>query len=110
MLDRHWAGVRFGRAKVQTANQEHAFEVQVFLDDIEEEAVRVELYADESGGNPPVRQEMRRQRPLVGSVRGYVYSATVPATRPCGDYTARVVPYFAGLAVPLEASQIHWQQ
>jgi starch phosphorylase len=39
-----------------------------------------------------------------------VYRAAVPANRPAGDYTARVVPRFAGAAVPLEANHILWQR
>jgi glycogen phosphorylase len=41
---------------------------------------------------------------------GYVYGAPVPATRPASDYTARVIPHCAGVAVPLEAAQILWQR
>ena len=71
-------------------------------------SVRVEIYADGSGA--PVRQEMKRLRQVEGTARGYVYGAQVPATRPTTDYTARVIPYFSGVAVPLEATQICWQR
>ena len=45
----------------------------------------------------------------MGAVRGYIYSVTVSATRPATDYTARVIPNYDSVAVPLEAAQILWQ-
>jgi starch phosphorylase len=109
-LERRWAGLRFGEVKIQSAPQQHTYELQVFLDEIEPDAVRLELYADGDNEHGPVRQEMARVRRLVGSVNGFVYRASVPATRPATDYTPRVVPYFPHAAVPLEASQILWQK
>ena len=64
----------------------------------------------ESTADSPVRQEMKRVRQLAGASGGYVYSAAVSAARPPADYTARVIPYFAGIAVPLEETHILWQQ
>ena len=49
-------------------------------------------------------------RPLVGAAGGYVYSAAVSTSRPPADYTARVIPHFAGMAVPLEVDSIFWQR
>lgn len=109
-LDRKWASLRFGEVKVESAGQKHTFEVHVFLDDIDPDSVGLELYADRSDGHGPIRQEMARVRKLVGSVKGYAYSASVPTTRPATDYTPRAVPHFPHVAVPLEASQILWQR
>ncbi|HUS96367.1 MAG TPA: hypothetical protein VMX97_06490, partial [Hyphomicrobiaceae bacterium] len=72
-------------------------------------AVRVELYADGIDGGAPVRQAMKRGRQLAGAAGGYIYSIKVSATRPATDYTARVIPSFDSVAVPLEAVQILWQ-
>jgi starch phosphorylase len=106
----HWAHLRFGSVKVETRDQELAFEVQVFLDELDPEAVRVELCADGHNGIDAVRQLMTRGQPLAGSAGGYLYAARVPATRPAGDYTARIIPFNAGALVPLEAPQILWQR
>ncbi len=108
-LGQKWGDLRFGQVKIDSAGGKHSFEVQVFLDEIGPDAVQVQLYADGGNDNPPVRQEMTRLRQLVGSVNGYVYGASVPATRPAKDYTPRVVPHFPHSAVPLEANQILWQ-
>jgi starch phosphorylase len=106
----HWAALRFGDVHVETDGEQHVFEVQVYLDALDPQAVQLELYADGVNGSVPVRQEMRRLRPLVGAAGGYVYRALVPATRPATDYTARVIPSYPGVAVPLEAAHILWQR
>jgi starch phosphorylase len=109
-LEQKWGALRFGDVKVETKGGEHIFDVQVYLDDLDPKAVQVELYADAVNGGRPARQEMKPVRPLVGACGGYVYSAAVSATRPPGDYTARVIPRFEGAAVPLEAVRILWQR
>lgn len=37
---------RFGKVKLETDGEQHVFEVQIYLDDLDPEAVRVELYAN----------------------------------------------------------------
>ena len=109
-LEQKWAALRFGDVKVETKGEQHVFDVQVYLNDLDPNFVRVELYADGVMGSAPLRQEMKRIRQLVGATGGYVYSAAVPAARPPADYTARVIPHCDGVAVPLEAAQILWQR
>jgi starch phosphorylase len=109
-LEEKWAAVRLGEVKSETDAAQHVFEVQVYLGDLDPEAVQVELYADGVNGSALVRQEMTRIRPLVGAVNGYAYRAAVPASRPATDYTARVVPHYSGVVVPLEADRILWQR
>ena len=110
VLEKKWATLRFGEVKVETDGEQHVFEVQVYLHDLDPEAVRVELYAEGADGTAPVRVEMKRVRQLVGAVNGYAYRAGVPASRPATDYTMRVLPYRAGVSVPLEAIHILWQR
>jgi starch phosphorylase len=108
-LARHWSGLRFGSVASERRNDHYLFQVQVYLTDLDPEAVKVELYADAQDGSEPVRQVMERGEPLVGSANGFVYVASVPATRPASDYTPRVVPYKNGASVPLEAPFIRWR-
>ena len=108
-LDEKWAALRFGEVKVETTGKQHVFDVQVYLDDLDPQAVRVELYADGANGSGPVRQEMTRVRPLAGAAHGYLYRAPVPATRPAAEYTPRVLSRCSGVAVPLEAAHILWR-
>ena len=109
-LEQKWRSLRFGEMKIETDGKQHVFDVQVYLDDLDPNAVQVELYADGVNGGSPVRQEMKRVRQLAGEVGGHVYRSTMPAARPATDYTARVIPLHAGVAVPLETAQILWQR
>lgn len=109
-LEQDWAALRFGEVKLDSADGQHVFEIQLYLDDVDPDAVRVELYANGMDGAPSERVAMQRVRQLVGAANGYAYHAAVPATRPATDYTARLVPYHDSLAVPLEDAHILWQR
>ncbi len=112
-LEQKWAALRFGEMKIETVDGRYIFETQVYLDgldSLDHEAVRVELYACDTGDVVSPCVEMKRARQLIGAASGYVYRAEVEATRPAADYTARVIPRFAGVAVPLEAGQVLWQR
>ncbi len=109
-LEQKWPTLHFGEVKVETRGEQHVFEVQVYLNDLDPKAVRVELYADAVNGVGPVRQEMKLARQPSGASGGYFYSASVPAARPAADYTVRVIPHCSGVAVPLEDARILWQR
>jgi starch phosphorylase len=109
-LKEKWSTLRFGEVKVQTGDEHHLFEVEVYLDELDPGCVRVELYADGLNEEAPLRQEMQSQHPLTGTSGGYVYSAAVAAGRPATDYTARVIPSCGGIAIPLENARILWQR
>ena len=96
--------------KVETGGERHLFEAQVYLNDLDRNAVRIELYADGVNGGGPVRQEMERISQLAGIEGGYVYRAQVPANRLTTDYTARLTPRREGVAIPLEEARILWQR
>jgi starch phosphorylase len=109
-LRNKWANVHFGEVTVETNGEGHRFEAQVYLNGIGPEAVNVELYAEKSVGGSPVRIEMNCDQQLVGAENGYIYKGKVPATRPPGDFTARIVPHFTGATIPLEEAHILWQR
>ncbi len=109
-LKENWDTLRLSDEKVETDGEEYVFEIQVYLNDLDPSAVRVELYARGLNGGGSVRQEMTQVRQPEGAVSVYVYSARVPATRPATDYTARVIPSYPGVVVPLEAPHILWQR
>ena len=108
-LAKHWSKLRFGSLTVDSHSDPYVFEVQVYLDELDPEPVRVEIYAEGQNGGEPVREVMNRREQLVGSANGFLYVAHVPATRPPTEYTPRVVPYKAGASVPLEAPFILWR-
>lgn len=109
-LKHKWAHLRFGEVKVETVEGKHVFEMQVYLNGLDPDSVRIELYADGINGDSAIRQVMVCGRKLVGTESGYIYTTAVDATRPVSDFTARVIPSHPGVAIPLEADQILWQR
>jgi len=109
-VEQKWPGLHFGTVKAATRDGKHIIEVKVSLHGLDPKAVRVELYADGIKSSPPVRQEMTCLHLLADESGGYIYSATVLATRPPTDYTARVMPRCDGVTIPLEDPRILWQR
>lgn len=109
-LAKKWTGLRFGEMKLETTGDKYIFETQVYLDELDPEAVQVELFANDQGGSDAEILEMKRMRLLTGTTNGYAYRAEVNATRPASDYTARLIPRHEGVSVPLEAAHILWQR
>jgi starch phosphorylase len=107
-LEEKWPTLHFGELKMETRDGHHVFEVELFLNDLDPEAVRVELYVE--GADDSAGQEMERDRTPSGRGLGEIYRASVVTSRPATDYTARVIPHFAGVAVPLEVNTILWQR
>ncbi len=105
----HWHEVHFGNLDTSQEQDHWAFHVQVYLGEVAPSWVRLELYADAMDGEDPVRQEMRQGDRITGAVNGYVYHATVPASRPAWHFTPRVIPYHPAARVPMEAALILWQ-
>jgi starch phosphorylase len=106
-LAKHWSAARFGTAKVEQRDGQFHFKVQVYLYDLDPDYIDVELYAE--GQNvASVRQPMNRGESLADSVKGFVYTASIPASRPATDYTPRIVPRHSGASVPIEAPFILW--
>ena len=102
--------MRFGEVKMETRGGQHLFEIQIYFNDLDPKAARVELCANGLNGAVTERVEMKPVRPLAATSGGYVYGAGVPSVRPATDYTARVIPRFDGVAVPLEEARIRWQR
>jgi starch phosphorylase len=109
-LEQKWAALRFGAVKVETDGEQHIFEAQVYFHDLDPDAVQVELYADASDGDGPVRQEMKRIHERVGAAGWYVYGAQVSAARSAKSYTPRILASRNEVSVPLEAAWILWQR
>ena len=109
-LDREWSSLRFGDLRVETNADHYGFKIEIFFNNLDPNAVRVELYANGINGGDPVREEMKCARLVPDAPRRRLYYVTVPSTRPAGDYTARLIPQCPGAAVPLESARILWQR
>ena len=109
-LQGQWQDIHFGNQRVDSDEKHHYFHVQLYLDDLDPDDVRVELYAEALPGGVPERRPLNRIERLTGAVNGYLYEIVVPAQRAVGDYTVRVVPNHPGVAIPLEEHRILWQR
>jgi len=107
-LAKHWSALRFGSATVRQQGEQFIFQVQVFLDDVNPDAVRVELYADAQEDAAAIAQPMNRGERLVGAASGFTYTTATSTNRPAADYTPRLIPQHVGALVPLEAPFILW--
>ncbi len=110
MLDENWQHLRFGELITESRDGQYIIEIQVYVDDIDINAIRVELYAEGVNNNLPERYEMERLAELIGSVSGYDYRVIIPAQRPISDYTVRIIPTHETASVPLESNHILWQR
>jgi starch phosphorylase len=108
-LDQKWNSLRFGGIRVNKCPNRHEVEVEVFLNGIEPDSVRVQLYADAAKDGDAVA-EMTRARAATDSSSPEVYCVALSSARPLGDYTARVVPAHAEVSLPLEYARIAWQR
>lgn len=109
-LNKNWDKIHFGEIKIETKGKLHIFEVEIFLGDIKPSSIKIELYADSINEGSPIREEMKSLTKSQTTKGNYKFGAKVSSTRPAADYTVRVIPYFKGAVVPLEAEQILWQK
>ncbi|MBB6143773.1 starch phosphorylase [Silvibacterium bohemicum] len=109
-IARHWNSVRFGNVRIETHDGRHSFRVEIFVGDLKPEDLSVELYADPMQKREPAIETMTVGEARVDSPGAFIYSSEIPATRPAGDYTPRVIPHHTSASVPLEAAQILWQR
>jgi glycogen phosphorylase len=107
-FEKKWGKLHFGKLAVETKGEQHYFRVEVFLNDFHSGEVSVELYADEISGSGPIKQKMNPMDDLSPASGPAVFTATVPADRPAGHFTPRVIPVNESLAVPLEFNPILW--
>ena len=107
MLEKEWNSVSFGDLQIETRDAQHHFRVEVMFGGVDPQAVQVELIAAGPEGQA-WRQPMARGDKLPDREAGYLFTAQAPATRPASDFTPRLIPYFPGVAVPLEIPLILW--
>jgi glycogen phosphorylase len=108
MLEKEWNSMSFGDLQIETRGGQHHFLVEVIFGSVDPQAVQVELFAVEPEEGA-WRQPMARDDKLPDREAGFVFTAQVPATRPAGDFTPRIVPCFPGIAIPLEMPLILWR-
>ena len=108
-LAKHWPSLRFGSATVQQQGEQYLFQVQVFFEDMNPEAVRVELYAEGEKDAAPGHStdDSWRTAWLARQAASHIPRLSQPIARRA-DYTPRLIPQHVGALVPLEAPFILW--
>ena len=108
---RNGPGCVSSEVKVETRGDQHAFEVQVHLDDLDPKAVRAELCADGVAGSAARAAGDAAHRP-TGRRIGRLHLHALPCLRPARLRTIRreSYPHCDGVAVPLEERGILWQR
>ena len=109
-LDHKWKMLRFGEMKIEPKCDGYLFDVQIYLDSIDKDSVKIELYAIGLEGQENEVYEMLPVSELVGAVGGYNYQVEITTQRNASDYTARIVPAISNMSVPLECPNILWQK
>jgi starch phosphorylase len=107
-LDDKWQQLSSGHPVAEQSDGHHIVRLEVVLGEIDPAYIRVELYAEPLEGGAEVFTMTPAAGPDERGLR--IYTARVPAVRPAGDYSARVVPAHPHASVPLEAQQILWNR
>jgi starch phosphorylase len=108
---RHWPGVHIASVNRESDGDHLCVDAQVYLDDLQPDDVRIELYADAAvpGANPE-RITLQRGEPLASSSGGYWYHAEIQTRRPATHYSVRVIPDHPLVRWPLETSLVCWER
>ncbi len=103
-LEQHWDKLGFGELKIETNQDRHRFEVQVYLNDLDRQSIKVELYSK------ALTQEMEYQGPIPHTPNGHIYYTEVPSANPSSSFTPRIIPCYLEVAVAPESTHILWQR
>jgi starch phosphorylase len=107
-LDREWPTLKMGRVGIDPRADGYHYSVEVALGSVDPRSLLVELYADPQGSGEAFRRPMTRAAGGADCEGRSIYTASAPASRPTGDYCARILPAFPGVDVPLENGRVLW--
>jgi len=105
-----WNNIKFRNVTVESFESSHNFTAEIFLNGIDESKINVELYADGIDGIEPERIKMQIVAAPQSAGESFRFIATVVTGRPASHYTARIVPNYEHLSIPLEDNLILWQR
>jgi starch phosphorylase len=118
-LDGCWADLAFLDLSVALMDDGpdgpmYRFVVKIETGRVDPGAIRVELYADLGEIHVLTRDASTPESDAKpgeadgGGGSELTYTASIPALRPRGDYTPRIVPWYPGVRTPLECDHILW--
>ena len=103
---KHWAEVRIEQTSVQQESGGFRFQTRVHLGMLKPEHVAVQLYAEPLVGSSPEIVPMALKSAENAACR---YETVVPAHRPPGDFTVRLLPYHPDANQPLDVPLMLWE-
>ena len=103
-LKENWSKLGFGELKIESEKNQHRFEIQVYLNNLDRHSIKVELYS------AAMIKEMEYLGQIPNSHNGHIYRVEVSTEHQASSFTPRIVPHFPGVAIPLESNQILWQR
>jgi starch phosphorylase len=110
ILYQNWNTMYFGERFVTTIANQHTFTIHLILQSIDPNAIQVELFANGVNDELPCIIKMMHREYIGGLNNEHIYSSIVSTNRAASDFTARVIPYFETVAVPLEINLILWEK
>jgi starch phosphorylase len=109
-IRRCWDHIHFGGLEIARDDSGFEFSVQIYLGELDPDAIEVDLYAEPQDGLQACTHTMQRAAMLTGATHGFVYRARVDGQRPEQDYTVRVVPRHPDAILPIELPLVLWQK
>jgi len=107
-LRNKWQQIHFGDVQIEKIETGYLFHVKVWLNGISPDEVLVELYAEGINAEAPVKIKMETDS--IGDQEEYKYHAKLTSIRPASDFTARIIPCYQSISIPLENNMILWQR
>ena len=104
-----WGQVHFGETQIENFDDGYLFRIMVWLNTISPDTISIELFAEGINGRSPEIITMEINGLLAGQVE-HECVARVITDRPACHYTARIVPCYYNVSVPLENNLILWQR
>lgn len=108
-LKKKWPQMRIGQTLIENIEGGYQFNIKVWLNHISPDNISVELFAEGRNGGPNeiIKMEIGG---LSGNGQDYDCQVCISTTRPSCHYTARIVPCYENISVPLENDMILWQR
>lgn len=103
-----WPKIHVAQKQIEDQGSRYLFKLHIYLGDLKAEDVAVQLFSEPTADHRETIQAMPIDHPIPGAINGFVYRLTIPAVRPIGDYTPRIVPRFDGCQMPIETQHILW--
>jgi starch phosphorylase len=105
-----WHQIHFGTPDISAVERGLRFRIAVYMGEVEQDSVSVELFANETSSGGPTRVRMTRDGQLQGATNAHLFEATVVTERPASDFSVRVVPHHPDAFLPAELPLVSWQR